>query len=147
MFILCLLAAAGLYAVRHVTVRDGVSIDTPEGRIDIHPRDKFDAFITGVPAYPGARSRTGGGGAVVEWSSNDGKDDKGLAVAEFVTPDPFEKVVEYYSTRLPDWRVVRKDNKVEMEMDDGGAKHIIGIERKNDGTHIGVATVGEPASN
>jgi hypothetical protein len=144
--LLCVFAAAGLYAVRHVTVHNGVSIDTPAGRIDIHPHDKFDASITGVPAYPGAKSRNGG--AVVEWSSSDGSEDKGLAVAETVTPDPVDKVVEYYRSRLPDWNVEReRGGGIKMEMDEGGTKRVIGIERKSDGTHIGVATVGEPASN
>jgi hypothetical protein len=40
-----------------------------------------------------------------------------------------------------------RDGAVRMELRDGGYKRIIGIHERHDGTHIGVASVGEPAAN
>lgn len=143
----CLLASAGLYFVHELKVRDGVSIDTPGGRIDIHAHDRLDTSFMGIPIYPGAKPRNKRGGAVVEWNSIDGKADKGFAVVEVITSDPMERVVEYYRTRLPDWTVIQKDGAVEMETRERDNKRIVAIRGKSDGTHIGVASVSEPASN
>jgi hypothetical protein len=36
---------------------------------------------------------------------------------------------------------------VRMELREGGYKRIVAIRERHDGTHIGVASIGEPASN
>jgi len=127
---------------------DRISIDTPAGSLDIARHSGFDASQAGVPVYPGAHPRNSGGSAVVEWTSRNGKEDKGFSVSEFVSPDPFDKVVEYYRGKLPDWSFEREhDGSVKFELDERDGKHFIGIERKDDGTHIGLASVGDPAAN
>ncbi len=156
--IVCLAVAGGLYFARNVRVvttdRSGgsdVSIDTPAGHLTVRTHDKGGAEVAGIPVYPGARAvRNSGGGAVVEWTSNSGRLDKGVAVSasETVTDDPVDKVADYYRAQLPNWMVVNKrDGAVELELREGGYKRIVGIHAEHDGTHIGVASAGEPASN
>jgi hypothetical protein len=56
--------------------------------------------------------------------------------------------VDYYRNQLPNWVVVKeRHGAVRMELREGGYKRIIGIHERYDGTHIGVASIGEPASN
>jgi hypothetical protein len=145
----CLVTAAGLYFARDVIVGNGISIDTPPGSIEIHPHAGLGASMVGAPSYPGAKpARAGHGGAIIEWRSNDGNEDKGLAVTELITPDPVKTVAAYYQAKLPDWTVKREhDGEILLELNEGSSKRFIGITRKTDGTHIGVASVGEPASN
>jgi len=156
--IVCLVIACGLYIARNVRVQttsrnggDYVSIDTPAGHLSIHAHDKAGTAARDVPLYPGARSaRDSGGDAVIEWNSNNGKNDSGfsLTASEMVTSDSLDKVLDYYRAQLPNWVVVNeKDGAVRFELREGGYKRIIGIHERRDGTHIGVASVGEPASN
>lgn len=154
----CLVIAGGLYLARNVRVetaaRNGgnyVSIDTPAGQLSIHAHDKPGSAATGVPLYPGAHStRDSGGDAVVEWNSNNGKNDSGfsLTASEMVTSDSLDKVLDYYRNQLPNWVIVNeRGGAVRLELREGGYKRIIAIRERHDGTHIGVASVGEPASN
>jgi hypothetical protein len=158
-FVVVCLAVAGLvYVARNVRVTsssnhyggDNVSIDTPAGRLSIHAHDQPDGIPPDVPIYPGASvRRDSGGGAVFQWDSNDGKD-HGFSVSatEMFTPDPVSKVLDFYRTQLPDWIVVTEhEGTTRFERHEGGYKRIIAIHGKFDGTHIGVASVGEPASN
>lgn len=155
--IVCVAIAGGLYIARHVSVRatdrDGgadVSIDTPGGHLSVRARDTAAIAVPGVPLYPGARpTKDSGGGAVVEWNSTYGPE-KGVAVSasETITDDSASKVEAWYKTQLPNWMIVdERDGVFHMELSDGGYKRIISIDEKHDGTHIGVASVGEPASN
>jgi|GEM_PF-2383871 len=156
--VVCLAVAGGLYFARNVRVvtTDGsngsdVSIDTPAGHLTVRTHENGGTDVSGIPVYPGARAqKDSGGGAVVEWTSNSGREDKGVAVSasETVTNDPVDRVVDYYRTQLPSWTIVReRDGEVRLELREGGYKRIVNIDAKNDGTHIGVASVGEPASN
>lgn len=157
--VICLMAVGGVIIARsiHISTRarsnggDDVSIDLPGGHLDIHAHDKAGTAVTDIPIYPGARStKNQGGDAVIQWSSTSGRSDKGFAVSasESVTSDPVDKVVDYYRAQLPNWMFTKKYNgHVEFELRDGGYKRIIGIHEERDGTHIGVASVGEPASN
>jgi hypothetical protein len=154
----CLVIAGGVYLARNVRVetaaRNGgkyVSIDTPAGQLSIHAHDKPGSAVTGVPLYPGAHSeRNSGGDAVVEWNSNNGGKDAGfsLTASEMVTSDSLDKVVDYYRNQLPNWVIVNeRGGAVRMELREGGYKRIVAIRERHDGTHIGVASIGEPASN
>ncbi len=154
----CLLIVFGIYVASHVAIvshdRVGgsdVSIDLPGGHLSVRAHDHGGSAVVGVPVYPGSRREAdSGGGAVVQWSSDrDGKD-KGFAVSasEMVTDDPVDKVADYYRQQLPNWVFVTKRNgEFHMELQDGGYKRIVEIHEKHGQTHIGVATVGEPASN
>ena len=146
----------GIYVAHNVRVRpnrsDGndVSIDIPGGHFSIRGRDNLDPATLGVPIYPGATRVKKGGGATFEWTSSDGKEGKGFSVAggDLFTRDSADKVLDYYRGQLPNWIVITdRDGSTRLEFKDGGAKRIIAIREKSDGTHIGVATIGEPASN
>jgi hypothetical protein len=157
--VMCLLVIAGIYLASNIRVhtaqKEGgadVSIDTPAGHLTVRAHDKAGSVAAGVPLYPGARptSRSNGGDAVFEWSSTNGRDDHGFAVSasEMVTDDPVDQVVDFYRKQLPDWIVVHENNGgTRIELAEGGYKRIIGIHERHDGTHIGVASIGEPASN
>lgn len=57
-------------------------------------------------------------------------------------------MLDYYRTQLPNWMIINeRAGAVRLELREGGYKRIIGIRERHDGTHIGVASVGEPASN
>ena len=157
--IVCVAIAGGLYIARHVvhnvtvTDRDGgadVSIDTPGGHLSVRARDTAAKSVPGVPLYPGARpTKDSGGGAQIEWNSTYGPE-KGVSVSasETITDDSVYKVEEWYKSELPNWTITHeRDGAFHMELRDGGYKRIVSIEEKHDGTHIGVASVGEPASN
>lgn len=148
---------AGLYVARNVRVEtthrnggDDVSIDTPGGRIQIRAHEDLDPATLGIPIYPGATRRKDSGVATFEWSSVDGKEEKGVsfAGASLFTEDPSSKVVDYYRTQLPNWLIVRdRDGSNHFELRKGGYKRMIAIHEKHGGTYIGVASVGDPASN
>ena len=88
--------------------------------------------------------------ATFEWTSPDGKQDKGMAVggASLITEDPQSKVLAWYREQLPNWIVITdRDGSTRFELNKGGFKRMVIIHEKSDGTHIGVASVGDPASN
>ena len=154
----CLIVAGGLFVARNIRVDttarndgDDVSIDTPAGHLSVRAHEKTGSAAADVPFYPGARhTKDSGGDAVIEWNSTNGGSDGGFAVSasETVTSDPLEQVVNYYKTQLPSWVIVNeRGGAVRLELQEGGYKRIIAIRERNDGTHIGVASVGEPASN
>ncbi len=155
--IIALLVVGGLYVARNVHVEtrehnggDDVAIETPAGRINIRAHENLDPATLGLPLYPGAKRTKDTGGATFEWTSADGKTDKGLAVSggSLLTPDPPSKVLAWYRAQLPNWVIVtERDGSTRFEFKEGGQKRIVAIQEKNDGTHIGVATVGDPASN
>jgi hypothetical protein len=152
LFVICLAAASVWLISRNVHIysdhreHDRVSIETPAGSLDIRRQNAYDASHTGAPVYPGAKP-TRDGGAMIEWSSPKG-DNKGLTVAEYFTPDPFDQVVDYYRGQLNDWNIEHANRgSVMFQRDEKGNKRFVGIESKSDGTHIGLASVGEPAAN
>jgi hypothetical protein len=155
--LVCIAVVVGLAIARNVRVRtwsarngDDVSIETPAGKFSIHAHNQSGMAMVDVPVYPGSRRRHSGGSAAFEWTSNDGREDKGLTVAgdEMITDDPVDRVVEYYESKLPSWVIANdRDGKFHMELAEGGYKRIIVIDGKHDGTHIGVATIGAPAAN
>jgi hypothetical protein len=157
LLIVCLMIAGGMFIARNIRVEtatriggDYVSIDTPAGHFSVRAHDKSVSPAEDVPIYPGARRTKDNGGAEFEWESSNGKRDGGFSVSatEMITPDPAGEVVNYYRNQLPNWVIVNeRDGAVRLELRKGGYKRIIAIHERNDGTHIGVASVGEPASN
>lgn len=155
----CLVAAFGIYVGTHVVVRHGgrdgrdLSVDLPGGHFSIHAHDHAGLGVADVPVYPGARPRNedSGGDAVFEWDSNHDGQSKGFAVSasDLVTDDPADKVVAWYRQQLPNWIFVQKwdDAEFHMELRDGGQKRIVSIRERNGRTHIGLAAIGQPASN
>ena len=157
LIVLACVACGAVYLLRNLRVlktqRAGsqeVSIDTPAGRFEIRARKDVDPAALGMPVYPGAKRTKDGGGATFQWLSRDGKDDKGLSVSggELSTPDSAGKVLEYYRAQLPNWVITQnRDGSTQFELKDGGFRRIIVVREKGDGTHIGIANIGEPASN
>ncbi len=156
--VVCLLIAGSIFLARNIRVQttarnggDDVTIDTPVGHLSVRAHEKPGMVASGVPRYPGAwNPRKSGGDAVVEWTSNNGHSDQGFSVSasEMVTADSVDKVVDYYRAQLPNWIIVNeRGGGVQLELRDGGYKRIIAIHERHDGTHIGVASVGEPAAN
>jgi len=71
-----------------------------------------------------------------------------VSASETITDDPASRVEAWYKDQLPNWTIVHeRDGAFHMELREGGYKRIVSITEKHDGTHIGVASVGEPASN
>jgi hypothetical protein len=157
--VMCLFVIGGIYLASQIRVHTAekpgsadLSIDTPAGNFTMRAHENAGSAAVGVPLYPGARNgvRSNGGDAVFEWSSKNGAHDRGFAVSasEMVTGDPLEKVVAFYKAQLPDWIIINeRDGATRIELAEGGYKRIIAIRERHDGTHIGVASVGEPASN
>ena len=155
--LLCLAIVVGLAIARNVRVRtdttrggDNVSIETPAGNFSIQAHNAGKDLVD-IPSYPGARRKDhSGGGAVFKWTSNDDREDKGLTVAgeEMITSDSVDEVVKFYRTQLPAWVLSHdRDGAIHLKLDKGGQKRFVAITAKSDGTHIGVASIGEPASN
>ncbi len=137
--------------IRSVNDENGtdVAIDTPDGRLNIRAHDHMNPAINGVPIYPGAY-RADDGGANIEWASKDGRSDKNLYIiaGEFRTKDSVSQVVEFYRRQLPSLMIVsRRDESARLKYKDGGLQRIISIEERDDETHIGVASIGDRASN
>lgn len=158
-FVACvvLVALGGLYIARNVRVEtahrnggDDVAIDTPGGRLQIRAHEDLNPAAVGIPIYPGARRTKDSGVATFEWASADGKNDKGVSIAgaSLLTPDSASQVLDYYRTQLPHWLVsTKRDGTTTFEFREGGYKKIIAVHEKSDGTHIGIASIGDPASN
>lgn len=155
----CLITAFGIFMATHVRVvsrdRGGahdVSIDLPGGHLSVRAHDHSTGkAVTGVPVYPGARpEHDSGGDATFEWSSTRGGKDKDFAVSAsgMVTDDSVEQVADFYRKQLPNWIFESgRNGNFHMELQEGGYKRIIEIHDEHGRTHIGVASVGEPASN
>jgi hypothetical protein len=148
---------AGVNVMRNLHFRtvsrnggDDVSFETPAGSFSVRAHEKLDPAAVGVPVYPGARRTDSSGGAEFEWVSADGKEEKGMSVsgASFITPDSPSQVVDFYRGQFSNLVITKEHNKrVKLEYTEHGLKRIIGIHEENDGTHIGVAAIGEAASN
>jgi len=129
---------------------DDVAFETPAGSFRVRAHEKLDPAAVGVPVYPGARRTDSSGGAEFEWVSADGRDEKGMSVsgAKFLTSDPASKVIEFYRGQLSNLVVIKEHGRrTRLEYTEHSLKRIIVIHEENDGTHIGVAAVGPPASN
>ncbi len=127
-----------------------LAIDTPGGRLDIRTHETLDPALAGIPIYPGAmRVSDSGGGANIEWSSADGDGDSLYVMAgEYRTRDSARDVLDFYRRQLPNLIVVKERGRdTDLEYRKGGIRRIVSIREKQDGTRIGVATIGGRESN
>src|ERR1019366_5039790 len=104
------------------TIRTGcgkdVSISTPAGNFSIRAHDHSGFSMAGITPYPGAHEVKSSGGAEVEWTSQDGREQKNLPVAgaEMTTSDSASKVFDFYHERLPAWIVSHdRDGKISLK--------------------------------
>lgn len=151
-------AISGIVVTKNIRIRTDtgvsghdVAIETPGGRLDIRTHETINPALAGIPIYPGAtRISDSGGGANIEWTSQDGHDDNSLYLmaGEFRTSDSTRDVLDFYRRQLPNLIVLsEKEHHTELEYRGGGIRRIISIRETDDGTRIGVATVGGRESN
>lgn len=126
-----------------------VDIETPFGSIRMKQLpSNLDAGYFGVPVYPGAvRESDDAGLASFEYDS--GRTHRELTVfgAVYTTPDSVEQVREFYRGELPHWTLRDRHGSIQIETGADGQKKIIAIRNRGLRTHIGLASVGGPASN
>ena len=123
-----------------------VRIDTPLGRFQVD-QNQVDPKHLEIPLYPGAVVRQNEPGA---HAIDLGFDDKRLRVlaVEMETPDPAEKVIEFYKEAAADFVFsAKKGNRVEFRWERGDLRKVVGIVEKEGKTRISLANIGEPEAN
>lgn len=143
---------AGVLISRNVTVREHrgqTVVETPFGSLRVRESGNFDPSRIGVPVYPGAaREEDSHKLASFELDLGDTHKELSIVAAEYTTADPVDRVAEFYRERLPDWSFrSRKRGGVQFETGEDGQKRFIVIREERGRTHIGLASVGGPASN
>jgi len=143
---------AGLYIARNVTVREargGKIVETPFGSVRVREGGRFDPAHFGVPVYPGAeRSEDNRKLASFEFDFGDTHQEFSVIAAEYTTLDSADRVMAWYRDKLPHWLFAERGHgRVRFELTEGGHKRIVAIREHGGRTHIGLASVGAPASN
>jgi hypothetical protein len=148
------LVATGVYIARNVRVtersaRGETTVETPFGTVRVRDSSRLDLKHLGLPIYPGAM-REEDSRKLASFNLDFGDKHAGLyvAAAEYRTPDPIDKVTAYYRQQLPHWLFSESgDCGIKLELTERGYKKIVAIHREDGETRIGLASVGEPASN
>jgi hypothetical protein len=126
----------------HEAGRKEVSIQTPVGSMEVS-QDVNEARL-GLPIYPGAERLRDQDSANLNFSFG-GEAGLRLVVAKFETPDPPEKVREFYKQRLGGdvTRFVEKDSegKTVFEIKRRGQEKIVALESRGGGTRIALVRV------
>ncbi len=148
------LILAGLYVAQNVKVtkKDGhgeqTTVETPFGTLRVRERTSLDPKRVGIPVYPGAVRTDTNKLASFEFDAGDTHKSFSIAAAEYTTPDPVEKVRDYYQAELPHWMLTEKRHGGwQLELSEGGFRKIIAVREEHGETHIGLASVGEDAAN
>lgn len=132
---------------------NNVSIETPGGTFNIQGhKQRLDPESVGVPVYPNAsiNEKNNSGGASFQWESKKEGESSGFSIvaAEYLTDDAPEKVRDFYHTKLGTWVLVTKSTgETTFENTDGKWKRFVSIREQDGRTHIGIASIGEPARN
>lgn len=148
-----LVVIAAVFIARDVRVTHSggsgaVDVETPFGSLRVRGHDNAALARTGLPVYPGAEvSDERGKSATIEFDWGGDHKDFAVAAADYTTSDPIEKVAEFYRDKLPGCVVKDRRGAIHMELNESGYKRIVAIRRKRGRTHIGVASVGQPAAN
>ncbi len=126
-----------------------VRIETPFGRLRVDTQQQVDPKQLGIPIYPGA--------VVVAEGHHQARVDLDLDFAdhslrvlatEMETPDPFDKVVDFYHDEAADFIYSKKDSgKAEFIWQRGRLKKVAAIRESGGKTRISLASVGEPEAN
>ncbi len=154
LFVLAVVAAVGLglFVAHNVKVTEkpgNTVVETPFGSLHVREGEAAGHAVAGLPVYPGAtRAADDRKRASVELDFGNDSRQFHLSVATYTTPDAVEKVAAFYRERLPSWKYTRgRRGHVKIESSEGGSKRIVAISEENGVTKIGLASVGEPASN
>jgi len=144
----------GLYIAHNVRVttspqEQSVQVETPFGSLQVKEDSLIDAKRMGVPIYPGATIEFGKRKlASLDLELGNMSKNLRIVAVEYTTPDSAERVRDFYRKKLPHWIFTEKDNGGwQMDYSEDGYKRIIAIEEQRGSTRIGVASIGEPASN
>ncbi len=151
------LAVAGLIVfgawfsshTRVVQSHGKVDVETPFGSVRVKRQAGADARLFGVPVYPGAtRSDDHRKVASVELDLGREHNELTIVAAEYTTLDSADKVAEFYKANLTNW-IVKKSRHGgwELRIHEGGNERVVVIRERGGLTHIGLASVGEPAAN
>jgi hypothetical protein len=147
---------AGVYVAQNIHVEktrtskgETVQVDTPIGSMRVQEHKKLDPKLIGVPIYPNAiREDDDNHAASVDFSFDSGHKEFTILAANYSTADSIDQVKQYYRRQLPHWMITqRRAGNVHMEYTEDGYKRIIIISEKQGRTWIGLASLGEPASN
>ena len=139
----------------HVTkARGNTVVDTPFGSMRLRERARFDPEQFGVPVYPGAVGDNDSRKlASFEFDLGEEHREFSVLAAHYSTADPPGRVAEFYRERLPKWTVIEKSAtpwrraECRFEFRGNGLRRIVVIRGHGGVTHIGLASIGEPASN
>jgi hypothetical protein len=146
---------AGMYFADNIHVEkikgakgDTVQVDTPIGSMRVQEHKKLDPKLIGVPVYPGSMREDENGAASVEFNFDSSHKGFTILAAEYSTDDSIDKVRDFYHRELPHWIISQSQHgHVQMEYSEDGYKRIVAISEKEGRTHIGLASIGEPAAN
>jgi hypothetical protein len=147
---------AGVYVADNIHVEkthnskgETVQVDTPIGSMRVQQHKKLDPKLIGVPVYPDAIPEDEDHHAAsVDFSFDSGHKEFTVLAADYSTTDSVDQVKQFYHRELPHWMITEKrSGGVHMEYTEDGYKRIVVISEKHGRTWIGLASVGEPASN
>jgi len=146
---------AGMYLADNIHVQksrtskgETVQVETPIGSVRVRQFQRLDPKVIGVPVYPGAERLDENGAASIDFSFDSAHKEFTFLAAEYSTNDSIDKVREFYHRELPHWIISQKRHGgVQMEYTVDGFKRIVAIHEQDGETRIGLASVGEPASN
>ena len=119
------------------------SIKTPVGSLEVHPQASEAAL--GLPLYPGAKPVKEEKGATVDFDfANEAT--LRLVVGKYETPDPLEKVKDFYRERLGD-QVTKFTEKspqgnTVFEMKSSQVEKVVALKSYGDGTRIELVRIG-----
>lgn len=124
---------------RNVAGNKEVTIQTPAGNIEVHKNAQVDATSLGLPVYPGAQRVEDDDSARVRVNLP-GQQTLGVIAAKFQTPDPIEKVRDFYQNQLGN-RVTKftaKSSTGEMvfEIKSEDQEKIVALKNSGNGTRI-----------
>jgi hypothetical protein len=148
------LVATGLFIAQNVRVNESgargeTTVETPFASLRVRDSSNFDPALVGLPVYPGA-VREPDSRKVASFHLDLGRTHKAFAVAaaEYRTNASPDRVAEFYRHEFPHWLFSEKDGGgMQLELNKGGYRKIIAIHTEDGETRIGLASVGEPASN
>jgi hypothetical protein len=157
------LVLVGLYVARNVRVEvarnvrenvgnrasETVLLDTPVGSMKIQPHQRLDPKAMGIPVYPGAvREDRDTNGASFEFDFNSSHKEFTVIGAEYSTSDSLDRVRNFYHQELPNWIISQsRRGHFKIEYTEDGYKRFVVLSERHGRTRIGLASVGEPASN
>jgi hypothetical protein len=115
----------------------------------VQSHHKLDTKLIDASVYPGAICEDAHVvGKIVQLEYDSTHKEFSVMGAEYSTYDSIDKVKEFYHRELPHWIISKsRHGRVQMEYTEDGYKRIVAIHEQDGRTRIGLASVGEPASN